>query len=118
MKILLVEDDAALLEILGSILQSEGHTVRSCLSAHEALLALEVEPFDLIIADFKMPRTDGLKLLETVKMQRPDLHFILISAFARDDTFEQAMRLGADACLHKPFRLAALRQVMEKVSAA
>ena len=113
----MVEDDKTLLGILASILESEGHQVTRAASGHEGLTATEEGVFDVVVADFRMPRTDGLKLLEAVKLKEPDLPVVFVSAYMDKQTVQEAKKLGAAACLEKPFRLAELRKVLNKIAA-
>lgn len=115
MRILLVEDDQDLLTVLSSVLESDGHQVVQAESAHAALLTFSEFEFDLVILDFKMPRTDGLRVAETIKLQRPAQVVLLMSAYATPETVEKARSLGVEICLDKPFRLSQLRQAIAQV---
>ncbi len=113
--VLLVDDDRSLLEILGTLLQLEGHRVVAVPSAHEGLLKMKEHSFDLVLADLKMPRTTGLDMLRAVREEYPQTRVVIITAYASVDTTVEAMRLGVFDYLPKPFKLAELRRVINRV---
>jgi DNA-binding NtrC family response regulator len=115
LRILLVDDDRSLLDILGSLLQLEGHDVVAVPSAHEGLLKMKESKFDLVLADNKMPRTTGMDMLKVIKEEYPDTKVVIMTAYASVDNTVEAWRLGVFDYLPKPFKLADLRQVIEKV---
>ncbi|MGB9619946.1 MAG: response regulator [Armatimonadota bacterium] len=115
LKILLVDDDRSLLDILGSLLQLEGHDVVAVPSAHEGLLKMKESKFDLVLADNKMPRTTGMDMLKVIKEEYPDTKVVIMTAYASVDNTVEAWRLGVFDYLPKPFKLADLRQVIDKV---
>ncbi|HEY3282701.1 MAG TPA: response regulator [Armatimonadota bacterium] len=113
--ILLVDDDRGLLEILGALLQLEGHRVVSASSAHEGLQRMKDHGFDLVLADLKMPRTTGLDMLRAIQEEYPSTPVVIMTAYASVDTTVEAMRLGVYDYLPKPFKLADLRTVISRV---
>lgn len=118
LRILLVDDDRSLLDILGSLLQLEGHDVVAVPSAHEGLMKMKESRFDLVLADNKMPRTSGMDMLKAIKGEHPDTKVVIMTAYASVDNTVEAWRLGVFDYLPKPFKLADLRQVIEKVRRA
>lgn len=113
-RILLVDDDQNLLDTLGTILQLDGYNVVTASSAHEGLLAMQKQPFDLVLVDLKMPRTTGLDMLKVVREQYPQTKVVIMTAYATVDTTVQAMRLGVFDYLPKPFKLAELRTILTR----
>ncbi|MGQ9524725.1 MAG: response regulator [Armatimonadota bacterium] len=118
LRILLVDDDRSLLDILGSLLQLEGHDVVAVPSAHEGLMRMKESKFDLVLADNKMPRTSGMDMLKAIKEEHPDTKVVIMTAYASVDNTVEAWRLGVFDYLPKPFKLADLRQVIDKVRRA
>lgn len=118
LRILLVDDDRSLLDILGSLLQLEGHDVVAVPSAHEGLMKMKESRFDLVLADNKMPRTSGMDMLKAIKEEHPDTKVVIMTAYASVDNTVEAWRLGVFDYLPKPFKLADLRQVIDKVRRA
>ena len=101
-KILLVEDDLDMLNYLRSILGEE-FTLFTADHGQRALELLAKQPVDLILSDLMMPTMDGLQLLEIVKERFQDLPFILLTARVEAEDRLQALRLGVDDYLTKPF---------------
>ena len=102
-QILVVDDEAAFRDVLCEILAKKGHTVRSGGTAAEALLQLEKGNFDLMICDLRLPDMSGLDLLRKCRETTPQMHFIMISAYGDIETAVEAVKLGADDYLTKPF---------------
>lgn len=109
-RILVVDDDPDTCALIVDALKEEGYTISPYLSGEKARDALEREPFDLILADIKMPRVTGLDLLHYVRQMGLDTKFILMTAYASLETAIQALRGEAFDYLIKPFPLGELRQ--------
>jgi len=104
-KILIVDDEKDMLLLLKRIISEEtDHEVLSESDPFRALKLFEEQPFDLIITDLKMPKMDGIKLLDEVKKIRPMTSFIVITAYATIDTAVEAIKKGAYDYISKPFR--------------
>lgn len=101
-KILIVDDDALVRDFFLTILPKRGYAVTTAEDGEEALEKLAAEPFDLIISDIKMPRRDGLSLLNEVIGRFPITPVIMLTAFGSIEGAVQAMRLGAFDYLAKP----------------
>jgi two-component system response regulator ChvI len=111
--IALVDDDRNILTSVAMTLEAEGFTVRTYSDGAEALRGLTAEPVDLAILDIKMPRMDGLELLERLRKQG-DLPVIFLTS--KDDEVDELMglRLGADDYIKKPF---SQRLLIERIRA-
>jgi two-component system, response regulator, stage 0 sporulation protein F len=114
--VLVVEDHLEMRRLLVSLLQSEGHQV---LDASDGLKALAVllrrrgEPeIDLLVTDVRMPGCTGLDLLAFVRLERPEMPVVLITAFGDSATHLEARGLGAAAVIDKPFDLHQFRDVI------
>ncbi len=116
-RILVVDDEKAMREFLAVLLQKQGHSVIAASDGEQALRIVAAQALDLVISDVRMPKVDGIGLLAGVREQHPHLPVILITAYASSDSTIQAMRLGADDYITKPFRLDELRLVVEKALA-
>ena len=103
-RILLVDDDSALLQALPETvrLHMEGVEIDTCDSAHEALERIEATDYDAIVTDIKMPGMDGLALLLEIKERRPNTPTLLITGHGERDLAVQALRGGAYDFLQKP----------------
>lgn len=103
-RVLVVHDEPAVARAVGRLLTKRGFAVRTCLSAREALLALEQETADAVVTDYNMPGMDGAALLREVKARWPEAVRVLISAMAA--TLSEALLAPLTPCalLAKPFR--------------
>jgi len=95
MKILVVDDEEAYCDVLAMILQTEGYQVRQCTKSKEVIDILKSEDFDLILSDLIMPEMDGVALLKAVKDLRPNIYFIMLTAYGTIENAVKAMKLGA-----------------------
>ncbi len=113
-RILLVDDDPGVRELLEFICTSMGHEVCSLDRAPKALKLLESESFDVVVQDLKMPEMDGIELLKRLKQAYPRLPVIIVTAFSTWDNAVGAMRLGAYDYLRKPFDNDEVRAVVAR----
>ena len=113
-KVLLVEDDRALREALADTLQIGGHAYRAVDCAEAALLALQEEPFSLVVSDVNMPGMDGHQLLGLIRTRYPQLPVLLMTAYGAVERAVDAMRMGAADYLVKPFEPRALLDLVER----
>lgn len=101
--ILVVDDQKLTCEQLKMILEKKGHEVYTAVSGQEALKRLTEGVFSLVITDLKMPGMDGLELLKQIKRRYPEISSVVMTAKGTIDTAVQAMKLGANDFLIKPF---------------
>ena len=100
--ILIVDDEEIIRNSLSYILKTEGYEVIEAEDGEMALEIIEKESFDLIITDIKMPRMDGITLMEQVSRTHPETFFIIITAFGSLETAVNALRSGAYDYILKP----------------
>ncbi|AEG34134.1 two component transcriptional regulator, winged helix family [Thermus thermophilus SG0.5JP17-16] len=101
MRVLLVDDDPALLEVLGAYLRGAGFEV---LQAEDGERALELYPrADLIILDLMLPKLDGFRVLAEVRRERPELPILMLTARGEEEERVKGLELGADDYVVKPF---------------
>lgn len=115
LKILLVEDDLALLEVVRDILSDAGYSVETAVNGEEGLQAFRRFRPDLILSDIMMPAMDGFQLLEAVRRTDEGMlvPFIFLSARTERYDTSNARRLGADDYLFKPFSAEELLTAVE-----
>jgi len=101
-RILVVDDDASLRRVLQVQLEQEGYAVASAASAQQTLSMLQVQPYDLVISDLKMPGSSGLELLRQIRLQYPEAIVLILTAFGTVETAVEAMKSGAYDYLTKP----------------
>ena len=103
-RILIIEDEATIRRVLTKIL-SEENQYYHIFEAQDGLMGAEMlknEDFDLVLCDIKMPKMDGVEVLEAVKKVKPEIPFIMISGHGDLETAIQTMRLGAFDYISKP----------------
>src|ERR1700675_747649 len=116
-KVLVVDDEEGMREFLTVLLEKQGHRVIVASDGEQALQLVAEQTPDLVISDLRMPNVDGIGLLAGIRKQYPELPVILVTAYASSDSTIQAMRLGADDYITKPFRIDEIRLVVEKALA-
>ncbi|MCA9777214.1 MAG: response regulator [Candidatus Eremiobacteraeota bacterium] len=114
-RILVVEDDESMNEILVSTLSDAGHEVKSVFNGEEAVNLCQEVWFDLVITDVRLPGIDGVETLSRLKDIQFALKFIVITGYASEDTPVRAIRLSVDDYLFKPFSLRYLLESVERV---
>jgi two-component system response regulator PilR (NtrC family) len=102
-RILIVDDEASIGDVLSIALRKEGYEVVTETNPVRALERFRKEPFDLVLQDLKMPEMDGLQLLRELKGRREDVIVIIMTAYSTWDRAVEAMRLGAYDYIKKPF---------------
>lgn len=112
-RLLVVDDDIALLETLTECLQDEGYGVAGAKSGNEALEVISGGYIDLVLSDVRMPDGDGYYLLDSVRREDPAIPFIFMTGFS-DRSAEEALRLGASAYFEKPVQLEQLLDTIEE----
>ena len=101
-KILIVDDEEIIRNSLSHILKEEGYDVDTAENGETALEKISQKSVDLVITDIKMPRIDGITLIEKVSKTQPTTFFIIITAYGSLDTAINALRLGAYDYIMKP----------------
>lgn len=113
-KILIVEDEAGMAEMLASFFDEQSYQATTCTTGEEALALVGREEFDLVLLDIHLPEMSGLDLLGQLQAGRPDLPAIAMTAFGSVSTAVEAMKLGAEDYISKPFQLDELLIVVKK----
>jgi two-component system response regulator PilR (NtrC family) len=113
-KILVVEDEKSLREVLKMLLEGEHYDVTSAPDGLEGLNYIDKDIFDLVITDMKMPKVDGFKVLKKIKEISPETIVIMITAFGTTETAIEAMKLGAYDYINKPFKIDEIRLIVKK----
>ena len=119
-RVLLVEDEEALMRLGCLFLERVGYLVFCCRSGPEALALVQAEAgkFDLVITDMNMPKMNGLELSRRLLAQCPDLPIVLSSGYLENCDQVVARQIGIRSFLPKPFNLAILNRVLQEVHVA
>ena len=113
-KILIIDDELSMRELLSILFSSDGYTILSCASAEEAMGNLHQFQPDIILSDMNLPGISGLEFLEHVRKWNENCPFVVITAFGSTDTAVRAMKLGASNYVLKPFNNDELRLVVQR----
>ena len=108
-RVLVVEDEDEVREILTSVLRSDGHAVVACEDGDRALAALEREAFDLVITDLGMPGLSGWDVARAVKELRPGTPVAMVTGWSEQIDPGAAGSEGVDYLIAKPFRRQEIR---------
>ena len=118
--ILVIDDEKAIRKALGEILTFEGFVVDEAVDGEEGIKKIKENNYDCILCDIKMPKRDGIEVLQIAKTEKPDTPFIVISGHGNIETAVDAVRKGAFDYISKPpdlnRLLITLRNAMDKKS--
>ncbi|MDZ4815359.1 MAG: sigma-54 dependent transcriptional regulator [Verrucomicrobiota bacterium] len=115
MKVLIIDDETNIREMLTVALQTMGHETASVDSGFVAVKKLEEETFEVAFLDLRLGREDGLDVLKKLLLADSRLSVIVFTAFASIDTAVEAMKRGAADYIPKPFTPDQIRQVLAKI---
>ena len=102
-RILIVDDDSDIREMIALMVHKAGYEYDTAPNGDEALCLCEQNPFDIILLDIMMPKTDGYAFCETLRKFNQRCFIIFITALDGADVLEKALMLGGDDFLRKPF---------------
>jgi CheY-like chemotaxis protein len=114
MKILVADDDPVIRKLLCQVLSEDGHKVSLATNGAQVIEKVQKEDFELLLSDVHMPVMNGLETLRTMRSTFPQLPVVMMDSYP-DQLVKQAENEGALTCIHKPFDLKELREVIEKV---
>lgn len=101
-KILIIDDERSIRSTLREILEYEQFEVEEAIDGQDGLYKLEQSVFDLVLCDIKMPKIDGLEVLQTINSKYPDVCVVMISGHGSIETAVEATKLGAYDFIAKP----------------
>ena len=116
-KILIVDDEASILNLMTKLCDQLGHETIGCLTGTEGREKLETEKPDLMIVDLRIGDISGLELIEFAKKANPATQIIMVTGYGTVETAVEAMKLGAFDYLTKPFELEDLRRSVNRALA-
>jgi signal transduction histidine kinase len=115
LKILIVDDQEIIRELIAEILRSDGHNITVAATGVEALLQLNKGQFDLLISDLSMPDMTGSQLASEIRAKGDKTPFILLTGFGDEMLAQGSTPLGVDLVLSKPVTSASLYQAIKKI---
>jgi DNA-binding NtrC family response regulator len=114
LKILVIDDDSSIRNMLAIVLKKQNFEVMTAENGKTALDKLKKNQFNLIISDIKMPDITGIELLKKIKVLNEQIPVIMITAYASTQDAIEAMKLGAEDYITKPFNLDELKIVIDR----
>jgi len=114
MKILIVDDEKKIANLLVERLNLRGWAGTATYDGASALSRLRKETFDGMILDLRLPDIDGIEVLRQTKEEFPAIKVLILSGHANETDFETCLRLGAQACFHKPADISKLTEALSK----
>src|SRR3954469_7575024 len=108
-RILVVDDERSMREMLAILLKREGHEVAVAENGRGAIDLLNQRPFDLIVSDARMPDVDGLEVLRHARSVNPSIIAIMVTAYGSPDLIRGVAQLGVNDYVEKPFNTEVLR---------
>jgi len=113
-KVLVVDDEKYIRDLLANLLTEKDWEVDVAEDGEQALQKLTQAEFGVILSDIKMPRMDGFTLLKNVKRDYPEVAVVMMTGFSQQHTIREALSLGAEEYLPKPFRVEELVMAVER----
>lgn len=114
-RILVVDDEENMLQMLKTFFTEKEYSCLTAKNGVEALKILEKEQIDIVITDMKMPEMDGLDLLKNIKEKHKNISAVIMTGFSEEYTTTEALNLGADGYITKPFRNKELLLILKRI---
>ncbi len=114
--VLLVDDERSILDVLSMGFKRAGLATKTAINAEDAIILLEAHTFGAVVTDKNLPGRSGLELLKVINERYPDTARLVITGYVSTESVLEAMRLGADDYLLKPFE--SIMLVIERVKQA
>lgn len=117
--ILVIDDEELVVESIKRLLKREGYGVTIAASGKEALEKIKDTAFDLIVSDIRMPEIDGIEIVKNIREYlkregKKPVPEILITGYASDESFKQALELKVADYIYKPFDITEFVKVVKK----
>ena len=113
-RILVVDDEEQIAQLLSGVLRGEGHEAEYVTDGEAALGRLKKQSYDLLVTDLRMPKMNGMRLIEQAKALDPDVDTLIMTAYASADTAVDALRQGVSDYLSKPFGVDQVKEAIGK----
>ena len=108
-RILVVDDERSMREMLGILLRRDGHDLTVAESGGEAIALLQKQSFDLVVSDVKMPDVSGVEVIRVARRLNPGIIAIMITAYGSRELIAEVGELGVDDYVEKPFNVEVLK---------
>jgi CheY-like chemotaxis protein len=114
LRVLVVDDDPIVVELLSAFLDTKGYAVQTSANGHQALEIIERQEFDLVVSDIEMAGVNGFELLRHTRVNYPRIGIVLMTGYEESHPLSVALRAGADGYLSKPFSLRKFSLIFEQ----
>lgn len=115
LKILVVDDEPNILEVIQSFLESEGYEVSTADSGASVFSGLDGDDTNIVLLDIRMPDIDGLQCLRYIKDKYPTIEVVMMSGFATLQMARKSLEIGAFDYLRKPLSFNHLKEVIQQI---
>ena len=116
-EIMVVDDEELIVDLMRQVLEFKGYSVRTALSAVEALEQLNQQPVDLLFSDIRMPKMDGMELAFRVRQNYPSTRIVMMTGYFSEYTQGSADEIGISEIIRKPFRTSHIVEIVERAIA-
>ncbi|HWB03368.1 MAG TPA: sigma-54 dependent transcriptional regulator [Verrucomicrobiales bacterium] len=113
-KIIIIDDEASILEMMGQVCRKMGHQVSLHQTGRAGMAALDAEKPELLIVDLRIPDMNGMQIIQDVRARYPQTEVVMVTGYASVETAVEAMKLGAFDYLTKPFELDDLQRTINR----
>ena len=115
MDILVIDDEEIIRNLFTDILSGEGHRIFTANNGMEGIEEINNRHFHIIFMDVHMPVMNGLETLKKIKDTKPEMVVVIMDSYP-DQLVEEAQRIGAHLCIHKPFEIWEIMEIIKNVS--
>jgi len=115
MKILVIDDDLEIHEMLGVFFQSLGHEQIQSITAQDGLKQVVISEPDAVFLDIRLPDKDGIEVLKEIKQINKNIPVVMITGYKEAEKVIEAFRYGAMDCLLKPFNFDYMKNLLEQI---
>jgi len=112
-KILIIDDEPQILELMALALEGSGYTVRTALDGAAGLAKIRQEPFDLVFLDISMPGLDGIAVLKEIRQIAPDIAVIMLTGYPTQEKVIASFKLKVSNFISKPIQINTIVKVAE-----
>ena len=117
MRILLIDDDEWIRDSLSLYFEGEGCHLFALETAEEGIEALKGQNYDIIMVDYRLPGMDGLEFLKRIQKTQSHAMKVLITAYRSDEVVSEAMKIGIDGFIEKPFTTRNIEEALSRLIA-
>jgi signal transduction histidine kinase len=115
LKVLVVDDESRVREVITAYLRAEGHSVTTAASGREGIEQFRAQPFDMVVTDRAMPEMSGDQMASLIKQLRPEVPVVLLTGFGALIEVTGSQPKDVDVVLSKPITLGALRKTIDRL---